>query len=61
VTIRGRNFIGVLSVHFGGKLATHVKVLSSTEITVTAPKGARTVSVTVTAAGGASAARRYKY
>lgn len=61
VTIHGRNFVGVQSVHFGGKLATHVKVVSSTEITVTAPSGSGTVSVTVTAGGRTSAGSRYKY
>ncbi len=61
VTIRGRNFIGVQSVHFGRKLASHVKVLSSTEMSVTAPSGSGTVRVTVTAAGGTSASRRYTY
>jgi subtilase family serine protease len=61
VTIRGSNFIGVQSVHFGRKLATHLKVLSSTEITVTAPAGSGTVSVKVTAAGGTSTARPFKY
>jgi hypothetical protein len=61
VIIRGRNFVSVQSVHFGRKLATHVKVVSPTEITVTVPSGSGTVSVTVTAAGGSSAASRYKY
>jgi subtilase family serine protease len=65
VTIHGTNFIGVTAVHFGTKLATNVKVISATEITVTAPAGTGTVHVTVTAAGGTtsatSAAARYQY
>ncbi len=56
VTIHGTNFTGVSAVHFGGKLATHVKVISPTEITVTAPAGTGAVHVTVTAAGGTSSA-----
>ncbi len=64
VTIRGTNFIGVASVHFGAKLAANLKVISSTQITVTAPSGTGTVHVTVTAAGGtspANSASRYRY
>jgi len=65
VTIHGTNFIGVSAVHFGGKLATNVKVISATEITVTAPAGTGTVHITVTAAGGTSsstsAASKYTY
>jgi hypothetical protein len=54
VMIRGTNFVGTVSVHFGGKLATAVRVVSSSEITVTAPPGAGTVYVTVSAMGGSS-------
>jgi hypothetical protein len=67
VTIHGKNFIGVTAVHFGGKKATHLKVVSATEITVTAPSGTKgkAVHVTVTAAGGTSsstsAAGKYTY
>jgi large repetitive protein len=65
VTIHGTNFIGVTAVHFGSRLATNVKVISATEITVTAPAGSGTVHVTVTAVGGASSAAnagsRYRY
>lgn len=67
VTIHGTRFIGVKSVHFGTKLATHVTVVSATEITVTAPAGTKgkTVHVTVSAAGGTtsstSAASKYTY
>jgi Pro-kumamolisin, activation domain/IPT/TIG domain len=61
VMIRGSNFIGVTSVHFASNLATHVRVVSTTEITVTVPAGSGTVNVTVTAAGGTSAASLYRY
>jgi hypothetical protein len=54
VTIRGSNFVGTVSVHFGARLATGVHVLSSSEITVTAPPGSGTVYVTVSAVGGSS-------
>jgi subtilase family serine protease len=55
VTIRGSSFVGVTAVHFGSKKGTKIRVVSSTEIIVTAPKGAGTVKVTVTAAGGTTA------
>jgi len=65
VTIHGTNFTGVTAVHFGAKLATNLKVISATEITVTAPAGSGTVHVTVTAVGGtsssASSGSRYRY
>jgi subtilase family serine protease len=65
VTIHGTSFIGVTAVHFGKKLASHLKVVSATEITVTAPAGSGTVHVTVTAVGGtsssSSAAGEYHY
>jgi hypothetical protein len=65
VAINGANFIGVTSVHFGSTAATGVKVISATEITVTAPAGTGTVHVTVTAASGTSsataAASAYQY
>jgi len=65
VTIHGTNFIGVKSVHFGAKLATGLKVISATQLTVIAPAGSGTVHVTVTAAGGTSsatsAAGKYQY
>ncbi len=56
VTIHGTNFIGVSAVHFGTKRGTNVRVISATEITVTAPAGSGTVHVTVTAVGGTSSA-----
>jgi hypothetical protein len=54
VTIRGSNFINVTSVHFGRKLATRIRVISATRITVTVPPGTGTVTITVAAAGGTS-------
>jgi uncharacterized repeat protein (TIGR02543 family) len=56
VTIRGSKFVGTVSVHFGGKLATGVRVVSSSEITATAPSGSGTVYVTVSTLGGSSQA-----
>ena len=64
VKIRGSNFVGVVSVRFGRNRAAGVHVLSSSEITVTAPRGSGTVYVTVSAVGGSSrdnAASRYRY
>ena len=65
VTIHGTNFTGVRSVHFGSKAATNLKVISATEITVTAPAGKGTVHVTVTATGGTSSSTssssKYQY
>ena len=64
VTIRGHGFTGVRAVHFGGRRASRLRVISATEITVTAPAGSGTVSVTITAAGGTSAKTRashYRY
>ena len=64
VTIWGTSFVGTVSVHFGGKLARGVRVLSSSEITSIAPSGSGTVFVTVSAVGGTSktaTAARYTY
>lgn len=64
ITIRGSNFIGVTAVHFGSKRGTSIRVVSSTEIIVTAPAGSGRVSVTVTATGGTSkvvTASHYQY
>jgi len=64
VTIWGSNFVGTVSVHFGGKLATSVRALSSSELTATAPSGSGTVYVTVSASGGSSkttAAAKYTF
>jgi hypothetical protein len=54
VTIHGSNFFGVSAVYFGGRKATSVKVVSSTEITCVAPKGSGKQKVKVIAAGGTS-------
>jgi phospholipase C len=54
VTVHGNNFTGTTAVLFGKKKGTKVKVVSSTEITVTSPVGTGTVHVTVTATGGTS-------
>jgi phospholipase C len=56
VTIHGTGFTGATAVLFGTKKGTKVKVVSATEITVTAPAGTGTVHITVTAPGGISAA-----
>jgi hypothetical protein len=64
VTIHGSNFVGVTAVHLGHKKATHVRVVSATKITVTAPPGTGTVAVTVSATGGTSSATagsHYRY
>ena len=62
ITIHGANFIGVRSVSFGGKAGTKLRVISATEITVVAPRGAKgTVKLTVIAAGGTSNAVSYQY
>ena len=54
VTIRGSNFAGAVSVRFGDKPASHVKLRSSSEITVVAPPGSGTVPVVVSTVGGLS-------
>jgi len=65
VTITGTNFTGATSVVFGTRAATNLVVVSSTEITVTAPAhGAGTVAVRATTPGGESAeasADKYTY
>jgi subtilase family serine protease len=61
VTIRGSGFYGLITVRFGKKLGTHVKVKSSRKLTVTAPAGSGPVKVIVTAAGGSSPAGFYSY
>ncbi len=64
VTIWGSNFVGTVLVRFGEKRGTAVRVLSSSEVTVTAPPGSGTVYVTASALGGSSetsATNRYRY
>lgn len=64
VTIRGSNFVGRLTVHFGTKLAKLFRLVSSTEIVVIAPAGSGIVYATVSAGGGLSRdlpEGRYRY
>jgi YVTN family beta-propeller protein len=58
VTITGNGFTGATAVNFGAVPATGFTVDSDTQITATAPSAASagTVNVTVTTAGGTSAA-----
>jgi hypothetical protein len=56
ITITGTNFTGATAVRFGGNAAGSFSVNSATQITATSPAGAGTVDVTVTTAGGTSAA-----
>ena len=56
VTISGNNFTGATAVKFGGNAAGAFSVVSATQITATSPAGTGTVDVTVTTAGGTSAA-----
>jgi hypothetical protein len=56
VTITGTGFVTGATIKFGTVAATGVTVVSSTDITATAPAGTGTVNVTVTTAGGTSAA-----
>jgi hypothetical protein len=63
VTIHGANFVGAVSLRFGRKLAK-AHLVSSSEITATAPPGSGTVYVVVTAVGGVSnqdQAAKYSY
>ena len=61
VTITGSNFVNVGSVRFGGKAGSHLKVISATKLTVVAPAGSGTVTVTVATAGGTSSTLKYRY
>ena len=54
VTIWGRNFAGAISVRFGHRFATGLRLISSSEITVSAPAGTGTSYVIVSAVGGVS-------
>lgn len=57
VTITGTGFTSSSTVAFGGSAGTSVSVISSTSLTAVSPSGsAGTVHITVTTAGGASAA-----
>jgi hypothetical protein len=64
VAITGTNLAGATSVMFGTVPASAVSVVSSTQVTATAPAGSGTVDVTVTTPNGTSAtssADRYTY
>jgi hypothetical protein len=54
VEIVGHNLAGATSVHFGPRLAGHLKLVSPTELLVTSPPGSGRVVVRVTTAGGTS-------
>jgi len=54
ITVRGTNFFGKMSVHFGTTLGTRVAVRSASQLTVTVPPGSGGVYVTVSALGGTS-------
>ena len=60
VTITGTGFTGVSAVMFGAVSAAFT-VVSSTQITTTAPAGSGSVSVTVTTPGGTSSGVTYAY
>ncbi len=61
VIIYGTNLSGATSVSFGGAAPKTFTVVSSTEITATAPGGSGPVNVTVTTAGGTSNAETFTY
>lgn len=62
VTITGTNFTSGATVSFGGTNATNVSVLSTTQLTCTAPPHADgTVNVTVTTSAGTSAGFAFTY
>jgi uncharacterized protein YjiK/methionine-rich copper-binding protein CopC len=62
VTITGTNFATGATVRFGTAAAASVTVLSTTQISVTAPAGtAGTAGVTVTTVGGTSNSATYTY
>jgi len=56
VTVKGSGIAFVRAVYFGSHKATHLTVISSTRLRVTAPAGAGKVTVTVVTAGGTSRA-----
>ena len=61
ITIRGKNFSGIRAVYFGTAKGAFVKVISAAELTVVAPAGSGTVSVTLVAAGGTSNPVKFTY
>lgn len=54
VTLTGAGLSGVSKVMFGTRAGTKLKVLSDTQVSVVAPQGGGTVSVTVTGPAGTS-------
>ncbi len=61
VTLTGSGFTGATSVLFGSTPATSFTVVSSTQITATAPPGTGTVQITVVTPGGTSNGVGYTY
>jgi hypothetical protein len=63
INVRGTDFTGVRAVYFGAARATAVRVISSTELALTAPAhAAGTVSVRVSTTHGLSSIRStYRY
>ncbi|WP_432587038.1 IPT/TIG domain-containing protein [Streptomyces sp. HD1123-B1] len=61
VTLTGSGFTGATAVLFGSTPATSFTVVSSTQITATAPPGTGTVQVTVVTPGGTSNGVGYTY
>jgi hypothetical protein len=64
VTVYGINFVEPSSVRFGTDAGTHVTIVNSGELKVTAPAGSGTVNVTVATPGGTSTVSgndRYSY
>jgi len=64
VTVWGNSFIGAVSVRFGSKPATHVRVISPSEISLAVPKGSGDANVTVSTVGGSNrqtAATKYMF
>ncbi len=55
VTITGINLTRATAAHFGTTAAKIDKIISASQINITAPKGSGTVDITVTTTGGTSA------
>jgi hypothetical protein len=56
ILITGTGFTGATAVNFGTVVAASFSVISDTQVTATSPAGTGTVNVSVTTAGGTSAA-----
>ena len=61
MVITGANLDGATAVSFGAAAAASFTVDNATQITATTPAGSGTVDVTVTTAGGTSAAQPFTY